>query len=82
MLENSKAHGVFVKKNQQSFEEEDTATLKSLSENWTFVSQDGNVVRLENRSGAIYDFDVTTHHFTRVISAEEREQIEKEWPKA
>lgn len=81
LLANSRAHGEFVRKNKTEFEAEDTATLQSLSETWSFVSQDGEVVRLRNRYGATYDFDLRTHHFTRVITAEEREEIERCWPK-
>lgn len=81
LLANSRAHCEFVRRNRAEIEAEDTATLQSLSEAWSFVSQDGEVVRLRNRYGVTYDFDLRTHHFTRVITAEEREEIESSWPK-
>lgn len=82
LIANARAHSEFVKKNRTEIEAEDRATLQSLSEAWHLVSENGDIVRLRNSSGALYDFDTITHHFTRVVSEEEREEIEKKWPKA
>lgn len=81
LVEKSKEFGEFVKKNQGEYNAEDLATLKSLGENWIFVSQSGDKTRLKNSAGLVFEFDIKTHHFTRIINEEEREEIERKWPK-
>lgn len=82
LVHGAKKFGEMVELNLDKFKAEDSATLRNLGENWTFVSLNGDTARLKNQAGIIYDFNVRTHEFTRVISDEEKAEIEKKWPKS
>jgi len=82
LIQSARDFGELVRKNNVVYQDEDSATLTSLRESWTLLSQVGDKVRLENRYGAVYEFDLVTGNFTRIISDEEREDIERIWPKA
>lgn len=83
VVADSVAFASYVEKHKETYDAENQSVLESLGKDWEVISDStGSVVRMKNKSGDVFEFNKETRRLTRVISPEEREEIEKKWPKS